>query len=83
MKPTPTLDAIEAEALTRDALESTCELEADAFWRLAKELDAPHWKTALQLQFDTSPPRRVLVTRSGAHRPKPAAQCVVEGKVIH
>lgn len=71
MKPTPVLDAIEAAARERETAESACALAAKAFWRLCKELGAPHWKTELLLQFDGEPPRRVLVTRSGSVRAEP------------
>lgn len=66
MKPTPVLDTIEVAARARETAESACTLDARAFWRLAKELGAPHWKTQLLLQFEGEPARRVLVTQAGA-----------------
>jgi len=64
MKLTPILDALEAAARERETPDSTCTLDERAFWRLAKELGAPHHKTELVVQFEGTPPRRVLVTRS-------------------
>lgn len=66
MKPTPVLDAIEAAARERETTDSACTLDARAFWQLAKELGAPHWKTEVLVSFEGEPPRRVMVTRAGA-----------------
>lgn len=64
MKPTPVLDAIEAAARERETPDSTCTLDARAFWQLAKELGAPHHKSELLVSFEGEPTRRVLVTKA-------------------
>lgn len=62
-KLTPVLDALGKAAFEREGDESRCELEERAFWRLRKEVGAPHHKTQLLLSFENGASvRRVLVT---------------------
>lgn len=53
---------------------SACTLDAKAFWQLAKELGAPHWKAEVLLQFEGEPVRRVMVTRAGALKAEPVSR---------